>query len=175
MREKQFQVIGITPTSHEELAPLARDGLTLLADPSHDSFKRFGAYKGDPLHATIVLDAAGGVVWKKVGDTPFMDVDAVVRAATARPTIELEVRNTPTPDDDYLTWAAAPCRIRQVGGAAPLVVTLTNDSPDAIPQGGDVAFAATLRPGTAATADSLAVTLPASGEWVPFFLAGKKA
>jgi len=88
--------------------------------------------------------------------------------------IEIEIRNTPTLTDDYLTWAPAPARIRLTPGQVPLpdrVVVLTNDPP--VPLDGDVLFAETVRPGQTATQETLRLILPGNGAWRSFVLAGK--
>src|SRR6185295_5512705 len=103
--------------------------------------------------------------------------------AAAQPVrTEIEVRNTAVLTDDYLTWAPAPARIRLVVGQVPLpdqVVVLTNDPPGPIPEGrsvpldGDVLFAESVKPGQTATQETLKLTLPGSGAWRSFVVAGK--
>ena len=106
-------------------------------------------------------------------------------AARSEPTqaaeIEISIRNTPAGDDDYLTWAPAPARIRQVPGAgsSDLTVVLTNDPQRPIapgrtqPADGDVAFDRTVMPTKTASQDTLTLTLPRDGSWVDFVVAGK--
>jgi hypothetical protein len=110
----------------------------------------------------------------------FATTPAVAAAQQVR--IEIEVRNTAIPDDDYLTWAPAPARIRLVPGQVPLpdqVVVLTNDPPGPVPEGrrvpldGDVLFAEAVRPGQTATQETLKLTLPGNGAWKSFVVAGK--
>lgn len=93
--------------------------------------------------------------------------------------IEIEINNTPTPNDDYLTWGPTPARIRlAVPNAQNVAVTLTNDPEQPAPAGsnqpldGNVAFAQKLVVGETATLQSLSLTLPADGTWVPFYVAG---
>lgn len=93
--------------------------------------------------------------------------------------IEFEVR-TPSLDDDYLTWAPAPARIRQVPAAQNVdrVVVLTNDPERPPPAGrklpldGNVAFDISVSPGATASKDTLQLTLPKDGSWVNFVIAG---
>jgi Common central domain of tyrosinase len=93
--------------------------------------------------------------------------------------IEIQIR-TADPADDYLTWAPAPARIRQVPqpGATDRVVLLTNDAEQPVPPGrrlpldGNVAFAKSITPGTTATEKTLELFLPKDGTWVNFFVAG---
>jgi peroxiredoxin len=103
-------------------------------------------------------------------------------ARAASPQIEVQVRDTSTGDDDYIAWAPSAVRIRQIpatSGAADLAVVLTNDPAQPVPAGrtlpldGDVVFAPTLNPSVTPTAATLALTLPKSGEWVSFAIAGK--
>lgn len=80
------------------------------------------------------------------------------------------------PADDYLTWAPTFGLARLTTGGSDVNVVLTNDPPGSIPLGGDVLFAAHVDPwpvNTTATATTLPLTLPASGVWVPFVVAGK--
>jgi tyrosinase len=89
--------------------------------------------------------------------------------------VEIQINNTAEDTDDYLTWAPTFCRARSADGTKHDVV-LTNDPPGDIPTGGDVLFATDQSPwppNTTATADSVALSLPASGAWVPFVIAGK--
>jgi len=96
--------------------------------------------------------------------------------------VEIEVRNTATPTDDYLTWAPAPARIRLVVGQAPApnrTVVLTNDAPGPVPAGrttpldGDVLFAESVAQGKTATQETLRLALPGTGAWTSFVFAGK--
>src|SRR5262245_47176575 len=93
--------------------------------------------------------------------------------------VEIEVRE-PGLADDYLTWAPAPGRIRQIPNAVTTdrAVVLSNDAEAATPPGrqhpldGNVAFAKSVLPGQTATADTLDVVLPKEGSWVDFVVAG---
>jgi hypothetical protein len=96
-----------------------------------------------------------------------------------QPSVEIEINNTPTPADDYLTWAPTPARIRLAApGAGAVTVTLTNDPEQPIPEGrtqpldGKVAFAEKVARGETATLPTLTLTLPADGGWVAFVIAG---
>lgn len=84
--------------------------------------------------------------------------------------LEIEINDSPRPETRYITYAPAPCRIRQVSGTSPLAVTLTSKA--ARPGGGEAEFYAARTIG-ATPAATLAVTLPANGNWVEFGLAGK--
>ena len=94
--------------------------------------------------------------------------------------IELEIRNTETPDDDYLTWAPTPARIRLAGAdGRDRLVVLTNDPPSPVPAGrevpldGDLVFAESVRGGETATQEMLRLTLPGDGTWREFVVAGR--
>src|ERR1051325_6912880 len=95
------------------------------------------------------------------------------------PPIEIQIRNTATPDDDYLTWAPTKARIRQNPAANDLRVTLTNDPPGPVPAGrehpldGDVVFDKAVAAGQTASRDTLELILPKDGAWVDFIVAGK--
>ena len=93
------------------------------------------------------------------------------------PVVEIEINRTPETADDYVTWAPTFCQARLAGGGpADVRVVLANDPGTAIPDGGDVLFAAFQSPWpalTTATLPSLLLTLPADGGWVPFAIAGK--
>jgi FtsP/CotA-like multicopper oxidase with cupredoxin domain/peroxiredoxin len=183
-------LVAVSPEEHTKLAPADDLGLTLLADPKLNLFRQFGVFAGGPLHGTVLLDADGAVIWKEVGMEPLMDSAAVLkrlandplRASGAAPAVELEVRNTLSTDDDYVTWAPTQCRIRVVRSpdvSSDVTVVLTNDQPGQIlpgriqPLDGDVCFAEPVATGATARLDRLSLVLPQNGEWVRFDIAGK--
>lgn len=97
------------------------------------------------------------------------------------PSVQIEINNTPAGNDDYITWAPTigRARIQGMTGGGPTVVVLTNDT--AVPPvGGDIKFAPYAGPGwplgwpanTTATAATVTLSLPHSGAWVPFVVAG---
>jgi hypothetical protein len=104
---------------------------------------------------------------------------AIIPTSALAQQIEFQIR-TADPADDYLTWAPAPARIRQIpqAGATDRVVVLTNDAEQPVPPGrrlpldGNVAFAKSIAPGTTATENTLQLTLPKDGSWASFFVAG---
>lgn len=110
----------------------------------------------------------------------MLSMTATAKSPTAAPAIEIEIRNTPEPTDDYLTWAPTKARIRQVptGSAADLQVVLTNDPQGPVPAGrklpldGDVAFDLHVKTGQAASQPTLLLVLPKDGSWVNFIVAG---
>lgn len=100
------------------------------------------------------------------------------RFSVTGPRIELEINQTPDPNDDYVTWGPTCCRARMVGlapGASAQTVVLTNDTPG-IPDGGDLLFAPFVSPwpaNTTATMPTLNLSLPGDGSWVNFMVAGQ--
>ncbi|MGY3621928.1 tyrosinase family protein [Bradyrhizobium sp. USDA 10063] len=109
----------------------------------------------------------------------FLALVAIAPAAGLAQQIETQIR-TADPTDDYLTWAPAPARIRQIpqAGATDKVVILTNDAEGPVPPGrkypldGNVAFAKSITSGATATEKTLELVLPKDGTWVNFFVAG---
>jgi len=130
------------------------------------------------------LTARWSMVLPRARFAPNLIVVSLALAATI-PTpvlaqqIEFQIRSA-DPADDYLTWAPAPARIRQVpqSGAADRTVVLTNDAEQPAPPGrklpldGNVAFAKTITPGATATEQTLQLVLPKDGSWVDLFVAG---
>lgn len=122
--------------------------------------------------ATVTQAASGCLVC-------FLALVAIAPAASLAQQIETQIRSADT-TDDYLTWAPAPTRIRQIpqAGATDKVVVLTNDAERPVPAGrkfpldGNVAFAKSIAPGTTATEKTLELVLPKDGSWVDFFVAG---
>ena len=61
--------------------------IVLVADPDRRLFRQFGVVKDDPdepLHATIVLNPAGKIALKEIGEKPFMDFAAIRSALVPR-------------------------------------------------------------------------------------------
>ncbi len=125
----------------------------------------------------MVADFGSSAVAPGLADTltvlarhALMTTDAAPVAPLAQ--IEIQVVNSPTTIDDYLTWSPTLCRARIVNEAAfssPLSVTVQNASAS----GGQLAFAATLpSAGSTATATSIGLTLPEDGSWSEFYVAG---
>ena len=89
--------------------------------------------------------------------------------------IEIELNNTPAPDDDYLCWTPTPARIRIAGATESVSVVLTNRSDDG---GGEVVFQ-TLNGQRPTSADfapkpTMIVTLSEKGSWSHFWVAGTR-
>ncbi len=172
--------IVVSASTKDDLAKFPVLPYSLLADPNLAVFKRFEVM-GDnvPQHGTLIVNPAGQVVFRKVGETPFTDLPALVQALDAPSAkVEFRVRLTDATTDDYLTWAPTKCSARVVNGAVgspDLQITLTNDNALTNPIGGDVAFANALTTGLTATAPTLTLSLKQDGTPVEFFVAGAKA
>ena len=123
----------------------------------------------------VSLDSTGRLILSSDGKVSYR----LSRYPPIALAVEIEI-NSPTPNDDYVTWAPTPCRVRlnaSAGRTEPVTVVLTND---ATTQGGDVLFAPFQNPWpgfTSATQEQLTLTLPADGppedRWVNFVIAGK--
>src|SRR5436190_7867224 len=106
-------------------------------------------------------------------------------AAAQDPRVDVEIQGTAAPEDDYVTWGPAPCRIRLhdplPAGTPPQKVVLKNgpDAPIAPPRttplNGKLGFAASVAPGAAPTGETLTLDLPADGSWMEFVIAGTRA
>ncbi len=67
-------VLCITPDEVLD-DPLPPFPFPALSDPNHVVFRHFGAFDGEPKHATILLDSSGERVWGRIGEEPFRDLD----------------------------------------------------------------------------------------------------
>ena len=125
----------------------------------------------------------GGNLWPPA---PFATCKPI-RLRLSLPQVEIRINELSSdaagiadnPTDDYLTWAPTFARARLTSPSmSPVAVVLTNDTPGRLGGGGDVQFAAHVTPwpaNTTATNNTLALSLPADGSWVPFVVAGKFA
>jgi tyrosinase len=123
----------------------------------------------------VSLDSTGRLILSSNGKVAYR----LSRYPPIASAVEIEI-NSPTPNDDYVTWAPTPCRVRlnaSAGRTEAVTIVLTND---ATTQGGDVLFAPFQNPWpgfTTATQEQLTLTLPADGSpedrWVYFVIAGK--
>src|SRR5439155_18251053 len=92
-----MNVSVITASTEDDLARFPTVWFDLVADPELKLFKRHGAFDGEAKHATIVRDRRGQEVFRKVGDAPFADVEAVLTALRlADPMFAIAVANTDT-------------------------------------------------------------------------------
>jgi peroxiredoxin len=172
------KVSVITASAAKDLELFPNVSFDLIADPELKLFKRYGAFDGKAKHATIVRDRGGKELLRKVGEAPFADTGVILAALRlAEPQFVIAVANTDTVDDDYVTWAPTPCRIRianPVAGGADVTVTLTNNSAPS-PEAGQVRFAGALAAGKTATDATLTLTVKGDGTPTDFFIAGSKA
>lgn len=90
------------------------------------------------------------------------------RPAELLPRVELQIDNTATQADDYVGTAATPARIRLLNPMdppTPVPITLKNLDYQPAPQ-------LVLAPSGTPSANTLDLTLPGDGAWVPFVVAG---
>ncbi len=95
--------------------------------------------------------------------------------------VEIQINETATPDDDYVTWAPTKCRIRisplfRAFGDMTVVLrnAVTTDPPNRLqPPCGEVSFATRVAAGETARESSISLVLPADGQWVSFVIAGR--
>ncbi|MEL6714815.1 MAG: hypothetical protein AAFP86_13625, partial [Planctomycetota bacterium] len=52
-----------------------------IVDEDYALHRRFGAWDDGVLHALVLLDRSGAVLWREVGDHPFDDFGAVLARA----------------------------------------------------------------------------------------------
>ncbi len=90
-RELGADVIGVTTDNVSDLATalkLAPTPFLLVSDSGLRAFRDYGCFEeNEPLHGTFVLDGAGVVRWKTIGESPFLAVDNLV-SEVARLTAE---------------------------------------------------------------------------------------
>ena len=138
---------------------------------------------GTPLINTVVNTGAAMSSSNLWPPPPFTECKPIV-LKLGTPEVEIQINELPSsdglkdnPTDDYITWAPTFCRARLTTPMpSPVNVVLTNDPPGRIPDSGDVLFAANQDPwpvNTTAASETITVSLPGNGAWVPFVIAGK--
>ncbi|MBS0210390.1 MAG: redoxin domain-containing protein [Planctomycetes bacterium] len=90
-RDAGIELLGVSTDGPEALetswTSFASDGefpFPLVSDAGMERFKAYGAYddfERVPLHATVVVDGRGRIVWQDIGAEPFTDVDFVLKEA----------------------------------------------------------------------------------------------
>ena len=99
-----------------------------------------------------------------------------VSSVAETPQLQVEVNNTSTLDDDYFCWTPVPARIRMTGVTEPVSVVVSNRSGKG---GGEVVFQRHegVRPTSSdfAGEGNITLTLTENQNWVPFWVAGRKA
>ncbi len=93
--------------------------------------------------------------------------------------VELEVNTTQDVKDDYVCWSPQEARIRVTGSASDLNVNLSSSQRSAMGKQGEVWFEENT--GVIPTwvsfspVDTLSLILPSNGDWVSFWVAGKRS
>jgi peroxiredoxin len=77
LADKHYDVTVVSADTEDDLKKFPDVPFKLVADPKHVVFRKFGAYKGKPMHATVALDKRGKVVFSTAGNAPFMNADVV--------------------------------------------------------------------------------------------------
>lgn len=175
LANRNLQVAVISASTEADLQSFPPVPFVLVPDPESKLFKEYGAYDGEPRHATIVRDSSGKEVLRKVGDEPFMESATILAMAENQaPRLVIAVRETDEATDDYLTWAPARCLIRLENGNATgpdLAVTVQNEPPAA--DVGTLLFDTAVTPGKTATQNSITVNVKQDGTPTEFVVAGK--
>jgi peroxiredoxin len=52
-----------------------------LSDEWFETFRSYGCYDRGPLHATFLIDSTGHICWQHVDETPYNDIDGLLRNA----------------------------------------------------------------------------------------------
>ena len=74
---RKLNVTVVSADSAKDLKQFPDVPFNLVSDPKHELFRKFGAYQEKPMHATLALDSDGKVVFRHVGESPFMNVEVV--------------------------------------------------------------------------------------------------
>jgi len=74
---RRLQVTVVSADRETDVRKFRDIPFKLVADPKHKLFRKFGAYEGKPMHATLVMDGKGEVVFRRVGASPYMDATTV--------------------------------------------------------------------------------------------------
>jgi len=81
LASRRTDIVAVSSQSPESLAAsekVGRLGARLLSDPDHANARRYRAFddfEDRELHATVLVDAAGKLRWRRSGGAPFDDVD----------------------------------------------------------------------------------------------------
>jgi len=98
-------IVAIAPEQGLELAKAhslcegeeAHFPFPLLADPSMEMFRRYGAYddfEEMPLHGTFLISPAGKVIWQDIGADPFMGAEFLLEEAKRQLSRRAEVKQS---------------------------------------------------------------------------------
>jgi peroxiredoxin len=77
LSKRKCAITVVSADTEEDLRKFPDVPFTLVADPQHKLFRKFGAFIDGPMHATLALDGKGVVVFRTVGKTPFMMADVI--------------------------------------------------------------------------------------------------
>lgn len=77
LSDRKYEVTVVSADTDDDLKKFPAVPFHLVADPQHKLFRRFGAFKEKPLHATLAFDQRGTLVFSTVGESPFMNTDVV--------------------------------------------------------------------------------------------------
>jgi len=75
--ERGIELVVVSGSREEDDRSLAPLRITLIADPSLDLFRQYGAYDDGLLHATLAFGPRGTELFRHVGGPPFMDSERV--------------------------------------------------------------------------------------------------
>lgn len=93
--------------------------------------------------------------------------------------VELQLNGSSDLSDDYLCWSPRPARARLLGTTTSDVEVVISSEPLSVASTGAAQFQAddgsTINVNNFAASDTLTLTLPRDGGWVPFHVAGKEA
>lgn len=79
LSDQQYSVVVVSGDTEEDLKKFPDLPFKLVADPQHKVFRRFGAFNAVPKHATVAMDGQGILVFRTVGEQPYMDTAVVKR------------------------------------------------------------------------------------------------
>lgn len=77
LADQNCLVSVVSADTEEDLKKFPDVPFKLVADPDHKVFRRFGAFKGEPKHATVAVDGRGKLVFRTIGDKPYMNAEIV--------------------------------------------------------------------------------------------------
>ncbi|HEV3298206.1 MAG TPA: DUF4440 domain-containing protein [Planctomycetaceae bacterium] len=77
LSQRRFDVSVVSADTEDDLRKFPKTPFKLVADPEHKLFRRFGAFNGKPIHATLAFDGRGEIVFSTFGERPFMQADVI--------------------------------------------------------------------------------------------------
>jgi peroxiredoxin len=77
------QALGDVEQAARELNPKKKGRFHLVANESQDAFRKFDCWRADDVaHGLFVIDSAGRIRGRYIGQSPFEDAAAVARCVT---------------------------------------------------------------------------------------------